>query len=156
MISLHPVQAEQKELLWNIHQKYLYEMTQYYPDDVDEAGNYHYGYFEAYFTDPERIAYLIRYHNVVVGFAMLNPCSYVGHQPNHVMAEFTVFPAYRRKHIARQAAEMILARHPGKWEIKFHEMNKGAKSLWEGIAGPYAPAVHHLNDDETVLEFLNG
>ena len=34
------------------YQKNLYEMSQYYPEDVDEEGNLHYGNFDAYFTDP--------------------------------------------------------------------------------------------------------
>ena len=48
------------------------------------------------------------------------------------MAEFTIFPAYRRKHYALDAARMILTDHPGKWEIK------------------------HLNEEETVLVFEVG
>lgn len=156
MISLKTVGEAQRELLWNINQKFLYEMTKYYPDDMDEKGNYHYGYFDAYFTDPKRTAYLIYDDGVLVGFSMLNPYSYIGHEPDHVIAEFSVFPAYRRKHIATQAAQMILDLHPGKWEIKFNEMNTGAKHLWEGIAKRYAPAVWHLNAEETVLEFSNG
>ena len=54
MITLKPVTQNEKELLWNINQKYLYEMTKYYPDEMDENGNYHYGYFESYFTEPDR------------------------------------------------------------------------------------------------------
>ena len=46
MIELIEVKAKQQQLLWNIHQKYLYEMTNYYDDVMDESGNYHYGYFE--------------------------------------------------------------------------------------------------------------
>ena len=32
MIRLQEVKAEERELLWNINQKYQYEMTKYYPD----------------------------------------------------------------------------------------------------------------------------
>ena len=96
MINLKPVKPEDKELLWNINQKYLYEMTNYYDDEMDERGNYHYGYFDAYFTEPERIALFICKNDVIVGFAMLNPYSYLGEKSEYVMAEFTVFPMYRR------------------------------------------------------------
>ena len=41
MINLKPVKPKDKELLWNINQKYLYEMTGYYDDEMDENGNYH-------------------------------------------------------------------------------------------------------------------
>ncbi len=36
MFTLKEVTENEKNILWNINQKYLYEMTQYYPDDMDE------------------------------------------------------------------------------------------------------------------------
>ena len=59
MIRLQEVKSEERDALWNINQKYLYEMTKYYPDQMDERGNYHYGYFDAYFTDKERKVFFI-------------------------------------------------------------------------------------------------
>lgn len=70
MIDLRVVKAENRELLWNAHQKYLYEMTNYYDDEMDEDGNYDYGYFDAYFTEPKRKALLIYNDQELVGFAM--------------------------------------------------------------------------------------
>ena len=49
MLRLQTVQAKDRDLLWNINQKYLYEMTSYYDDPMDENGNYHYGHFDDYF-----------------------------------------------------------------------------------------------------------
>ena len=54
MIRLQMVQPKDRNLLWNINQKYLYEMTKFYDDPMDEEGNYHYGHFDEYFTDPKR------------------------------------------------------------------------------------------------------
>ena len=56
MTELVRVRPEDRELLWNINQKYLYEMTNFYDDPMDEAGNLHYGHFEEYFRDPDRRA----------------------------------------------------------------------------------------------------
>lgn len=36
MLRLEVVQAKDKDLLWNINQKYLYEMTNFYDDPMDE------------------------------------------------------------------------------------------------------------------------
>jgi predicted acetyltransferase len=69
------------------------------------------------------------------------------------MAEFTIFPSFRRRHFALDAAKMILERHPGKWEIKYNEKNNSAKKLWNLVAAPFKPEVHHLNEVETVLSF---
>lgn len=153
MIRLEEVQVKDKDLLWNINQKYLYEMTNFYDDLMDENGNFHYGHFEDYFTNPTRMAYFIRNDDTLVGFAMLCPYSNIGQEPDYTMAEFTIFPAYRRRHLALDTVRMILEKHPGKWEIKYNENNEGARKLWNAVATPFEPEVHHLNDEETVLAF---
>ena len=153
MLRLQTVQKKDRDLLWNINQKYLYEMTTFYDDPMDENGNYHYGHFDDYFSDPKRVAYFIFDDDILVGFAMLCPYSNIDQNPDYTMAEFTIFPAYRRNHFALDAAEMILERHPGEWEIKYNEKNGGAKKLWNAVAAPYYPEVYHLNVEETVLSF---
>ncbi len=152
-MELVEVRAEDRELLWNINQKYLYEMTNYYDDELDAQGNLHYGYFDAYFTDPERKAFFIYHEQKLVGFAMIHPYSFSGGKPDHVMAEFTVFPMHRRNHLATKAAESILERFKGRWEIKFNEKNAAAKGLWVKVTAKYSPELIHLNEEETVLSF---
>ena len=153
MIQLTPVTPAQKELLWNIHQKYLYEMTNYYDDVMDRRGILHYGYFDAYFTDPRRTALLIYSDGVLVGFAMIHPYSYFDGHPDHVLAEFTIFPMYRKRRLATAAARRILARYSGRWEIKYNENNAAARALWTRITAPFRPEKHSYSTDETVLCF---
>ena len=155
MIRLVPVKPEERNLFWNINQKYLYEMTLYYPDVMDEEGNLHYGYFEKYFTDPRRKAFFIYNDEVMVGFVMINPYSVIEHTPDYTMAEFTIFPSYRKMGYAYEAASLILATYKGTWEIKYNEKNTVAKRLWSKVTAPYNPRVYHLNDVETVFEFEN-
>ena len=156
MVTLRKIGPEDRERFWNINQKYLYEMTQFYGNPMDEMGNIHYGYFDRYFTDPRREAYFICNEDSVVGFAMICPYSNIGGTPDFTMAEFTVFPAYRRHHYALDAANMILSGHPGKWEIKYNEKNAPAKKLWTQVTAPYRPEAVHLNESETVLVFDMG
>ena len=153
MINLQTVQVADRDLLWNINQKYLYEMTLYYPDPMDSSGNFQYGHFEEYFTDPKRLAYFIQNDDTLVGFAMLCPYSYIEQSPDYTMAEFTIFPSYRRKHFATDAVTLIFSKHHGNWEIKYNEKNIAAKNLWNAVTAPYSPKIYHLNDVETVLVF---
>ena len=155
MIQLIQVSTEHKTLLWNLHQKYLYEMTNYYDNEMDEDGNYHYGYFDAYFTEPERKAFLIYSDGALAGFAMINPHSYIGETPDYVLAEFTIFPMFRKKHIGTEAATHILETFRGRWEIKYNEKNAGAKALWNQATAKYQPVKHRYSDVETVLAFSN-
>lgn len=104
MISLQTVREKDRDLLWNINQKYLYEMTNFYDDPMDENGNYHYGHFDDYFSDPKRAAYFIYNDAVLAGFAMLCLYSNVDQNPDYTMAEFTIFPSFRGKHFGLDAA----------------------------------------------------
>lgn len=151
MIQLKEASNGDRILLWNLHQKYLYEMTNYYDNEMDVEGNYHYGYFDAYFTESERTAFLIYSDGRLAGFAMVNPYSYIGEAPDHVLAEFTIFPAFRKKHIGLEAARMIFGSFPGRWELKYNEKNAGAKRLWNRATEAYHPVRHTYSEDETVL-----
>jgi predicted acetyltransferase len=91
---------------------------------------------------------------LLVGFAMINPFSYINEHPDHVLAEFTIFPMYRKQHIGKCAAELILKTYRGRWEIKYNEKNIGAKALWNKITASYHPERHRYSADETVLSFL--
>ena len=155
MIKLVPVKEEDKSLFWNVNQKYLYEMTLYYNDPMDEQGNYHYGHFEEYFIDKNRKAFFIFNDKNLVGFAMINPYSILGHNPDYTMAEFTIFPSFRRNGYATKAVDLIFNTYKGKWEIKFNENNLVAKKFWAKMSAPFTPTVTHLNPNETVLEFSN-
>lgn len=153
MVRLDEASGKDRALLWNIHQKYLYEMTNYYANEMDAEGNYHYGYFDAYFSEPERKAFLIYSGDALAGFAMVNPYSYLGEAPDHVLAEFTIFPQFRKQGIASEAARQIFERFPGRWEIKYNEKNAGAKRLWNGVTENYLPVRHPYSENETVLAF---
>ena len=74
-MKVFAVKPQDRELLWNINQKYLYEMTNFYDDEMDTLGNLNYGYFDAYFTDPKRKAFfLFDEKQVLVGFASRIMC----------------------------------------------------------------------------------
>lgn len=150
---LEEVKPQEREKLWNIFQKFLYEMTNYYDDVMDDQGNYHYGYFDSYFEEPDRYAFFLVEGDTLVGFAMVNPYSYLGKAPNHVLAEFTVFPMYRGRGLATEGAQALFDRFPGSWEIKFNERNTAAKALWTGVTAPFHPKVIPYSDRETVLTF---
>lgn len=156
MITLKKVSVDDKELLFNLNQKYLYEMTNYYDDEPDEKGILHYGYFDAYFFDPLRSAYLVVNDDVLCGFLMLHPYSYFGNKTDHVLAEFTIFPAYRRQKMASETVKLLFCTFPGRWEIKYHENNTAAKNFWNKCTQSYQPERLRYSDMETVLVFTVG
>ena len=153
LIELQLVKDSEKELLYNIFQKYLYEMTKYYDDEMDDKGNYLYRYFDNYFVEPTRKALFIIRDSKIVGFMMLNNHSYVNQKPDHVISEFSIFPMYRKKGIAQEAIALAYSQYPGKWELKFSLKNKSAVNFWRKSTEYFKPIVYNLEDDEQVLVF---
>ena len=156
MITLQRVQETDRQRLYHLLQKYLYELTAIYDIELDEKGDYEYPYFEDYFTDSTREAWLIMQEQAVVGFVLLNQHSNIGAKPDHNIAEFCVLPKYRKAHVATQTFELLCRMHPGKWEIKFSKKNAPAARLWTRVTRCYEPSVYHLEDGETVLLFDTG
>ena len=47
MIALMPVRRTDRQLLWNLLQKYLHELSRWYAQALDAEGNYPYRWFDA-------------------------------------------------------------------------------------------------------------
>ena len=153
MIELRKVRPEDRALLWDLLQRYLRELSRWYGDRPGPNGDYPYRYFDAYFTEPDRLALLIHEGDACVGFALLNAHSYIGEAPDHALAEFTVFPAFRGRGIATAAVQRILAEYSGRWEIKYSEKNTAASRLWNRVTERYRPQRHDLGNGEIALAF---
>lgn len=153
MIELRLVKNSEKEMFYNIFQKYLYEITNYYDDEMDDNGNYSYRYFNNYFTEMTRKALFIIFDGKIAGFVMINNHSYITQNPDYVISEFSIFPTYRKKGIAQKSIDLVFAEFQGKWELKFSLNNKSAMNFWRKVTDKFQPIVHKLEDDEEVLVF---
>ena len=153
MLELQRVKPAEKELLWNIFQKYRYEMTQYYEDLMDPLGNYPDRYFEDYFQDPARHAWLIRIDGALAGFILCHPYTDLQCPVDYVLAECAVFPIYRGQRLAQKAVSQLLCAHPGQWALKFHNENLAARRLWERVTKPYRTRKILCSKTETAFVF---
>ena len=154
MIRLKSAERTDKNRLWNIFQKYLYEMSAYYDMEMDFSGNYEYRYFDTYFEENGRAAYFVFDGNTLIGFVMINDYSCINDKIDYSIAEFTIFPKYRRKHCAEVAMRQIFREHQGKWEIKFSNQNLSARAFWLKVTKRYTPQVSPIGEAETVLSFI--
>ena len=84
---------------------------------------------------------------------MLHPYSALGGETDHVISEFTVLPAFRRRHIAESAADEIFRRYKGNWEIKYSDKNSVAAALWNRVTERYHPLRKDLSGNEKLLMF---
>ena len=152
-MELTKVTDKDRDRLWSMLQEYLLEMSEFYGDEPDENGIFSYRYFGEYFTDEKRKAFFLSQGEDLVGFVMLHPYSALGGETDHVMSEFTVLPAFRRRHLAESAADEIFRRYKGNWEIKYSKKNSAAAALWNRVTERYHPLRKDLSGNEKLLMF---
>ena len=132
-LSLDPVSVDEKEILRNLLEKYLYEFSQYDLGDVNALGLYGYNYLDNYWTEDNRWAFFIRVDGRLAGFAMVNDYMELRHDGEYNMAEFFILHKYRRSGVGRWAAHQLFTRFPGKWELKYHPFNEISAAFWHQV-----------------------
>lgn len=127
-IELVPAGPGDREVLYRLLQYSLYEESAYDGNEMGEDGLFAYPWFDAYFTEEGREAYLIREEGKLAGFAMVRRTV-----SGYSAAEFLVLPPYRRRGVGRAAALMCFKRHPGVWEVSPSQGSEAAFRFWQRI-----------------------
>ena len=153
MVSVRLVQGNEKQVLSNLLQKYLYEMSQYFDDEIGSDGNYPYSYLPLYFTDDDRSAYFIYDGDEMIGFALINTCSLTDEKIDNCIAEFTIFPVYRRKGKGLDAVDALVKERSGKWQLKYVTMNKPAERFWNKVKDRYSGIMFPMSEFGRIVEF---
>lgn len=125
-IELAPAGPGDREVLYRLLQYSLYEESAYDGNEMGEDGLFAYPWFDAYFTEVGREAYLIRERGKLAGFAMVRRTV-----SGYSVAEFLVLPPYRRRGVGRAAALACFRRHPGVWEVSPSRGSKAAFRFWQ-------------------------
>ena len=138
MVELASIAYEQKPLLRELLNLYLYELSDLVAADPDEHGRFEYGWLDHYWTEPDRHAFAIRRDGVTAGFVMVNAHTASG--AAFGIAEFFVLRRHRRSGVGRAAAAAAFARFPGSWEVVTDRENVRAAAFWRETITTYAPA----------------
>ena len=168
-IELTQAPIEEREILANLLQKYLYEFSQWNQWDVNPLGLYNYPWLDCYWDpDERRWAYLIRADGKLAGFVMVNDYPEASDRPcDFAIAEFFVMHKYRRAGVGSFAAKAAFDLHRGQWQLKYHPKNMASAAFWNKVVGEYTGGRYALvrgypgseYDDGTagdVLFFENG
>lgn len=167
-VKVRPVSGNDRGFMESVMEKYLYEMSPFSDIRMDVVGNYSYPRLNAYFTrnpTSRRKLYIIEVGEEPAGFAMLNdisPFDGVADElrpsdhasPDWCMAEFTVFPKFRNHGVGQEAAELIFADNPGRWELMFDERNVPARCFWTLIGANHDGMIHPAGEHSRVLTFM--
>lgn len=143
-----------RELLFRLLQYSLYEESGTDGNKMNENGLFDYPWFDAYFSEPGREAWLIRdIGGKLLGFAMVN--EYVQKADRgHSIAEFMVLPGFRRKGVGRQAARLCFEKHKGNWEVSPAAGSTQAERFWKSVINGYTGGRFEFSDG--IFSFFSG
>lgn len=145
MIDIISATEEDKEVLYNLLEKYLYEFSQWEKTDVNENGLYNYEWLDYYFTEEKRYPYLIKIDDKLAGFVLISDYPEVPEETtDYCLSEFFIMHKYRRKGYGRRVVFQILDKHHGRWQLKCHPHNLASVRFWNSVINEYTKGKYKL------------
>ncbi|WP_447004169.1 GNAT family N-acetyltransferase [Saccharothrix isguenensis] len=135
-VALVAVAEADKPVLANLIQLYQHDFSEIRELPLTRHGTFGYSYLDHYFTERAREAYFIENGGEPAGFALAR--GDVDADGSWNVAEFFVVRGHRRKGVAREAARLLFARHPGVWTLNFDHANDAAAAFWPSVAASIA------------------
>ncbi len=135
-VTVTPATEADHAALRRLFQLYWHDLSELRGSMPDRDGILVPGRFEERLATPGLVTHVVESGDRLAGFAMVRP-----HEGRHLMAEFFVVRAVRRRGVGAAAARTVLARTPGPWSIPFQEENAGAARFWRALATEVATDV---------------
>ena len=145
-VQLERVTEKTRQTLWNLLQYMLFETSPSGKNVANEDGSFDYKYFDNYFTDEDRDAYLIKSKTgELMGFVMIN--QYLQKvKTGHSIAEFLVLPRFRKNGVGGEVAKRCFAMYPGNWEVGPADGSDSAYRFWKAVIDGVTNADNKLED----------
>jgi predicted acetyltransferase len=143
--SLLDAERSDRAVLRRLMELYRYDFSEFDQSDLSRHGEYGYCYLDHYWTEPGRYPFLLQVAGNWAGFAMVREI------PPYDMTEFFVMRKYRRRGVGRWMAAEVLARFPGRWQVRQQLSNPAATAFWR-TAIPY-PHGERVTSEEVIQEF---
>ena len=132
-VTLEPASKSRHDLIANLMQLYLHDLSEFTQENVSDMGTFEYPYLDLYRVEPERHPILILVGEEVAGFALVR-----GLAPDaYELAEFFVLRQFRGRKVGAQAAFDLFRRFQGTWHVAQEESNTPAQKFWRAVIGRF-------------------
>ena len=132
-LTLNLAGTEDFPALEQMLELYQYDLSEIWPQDLDEKGRYGFDLTRHKRAERSR-AYIASDGLQYVGFALTAP-AVVTRTEGTWMDQFFRLRRYRRSGAGRALAKFVLFNHPGPWEIGQMAGNTAAFSFWRQVIG---------------------
>ncbi len=124
-INLVIIKQEEINILKNLLQLYLHDISKYFPIEFDSLkGEYIYDNLDKYFYDSSNYAYFIKDKLEIVGFILINKEDNI-----NILQEIFVLNNYKNKGVGEIAVNQVIKK--GKWIIKSLPNSTLAENFWK-------------------------
>jgi predicted acetyltransferase len=127
-IQVTSASIDEKSILRNLFELYIYDYSEYMGWDLDQHGLFGYRYLDHYWTEPNRYPFLVRADDNLAGFALVSVVDDRTH-----MSEFFILRKYRRQGVGEAVARNLFARFPGPWHVDELAQNEAAQRFWRTV-----------------------
>jgi predicted acetyltransferase len=157
-IKILKASVENKLVISNLMQLYMYDFSEYTGSDVEADGLFSaYPHFEDYWREESRrFPYIISNDEIYIGFVFVRKIE-TPEKSYFSIGEFFILRKYRRKGFGRVVAKEIFNLHRGQWEVYQMEANKAARFFWKEIIAEYTNGsfIERTEDMRTIQQFEN-
>jgi predicted acetyltransferase len=134
MISLDPAHEDERGVLRNLLQLYVYDWSELLSLDVGVDGRFADPPLDVYWTEVGRHPFLLRVDGRLAGLALVSERSRLtGAAGVFDMAEFFVLRRYRKRGVGAAAAGAAFERFKGPWEVRQRRDNVDATAFWRKV-----------------------
>ncbi|MER7679100.1 GNAT family N-acetyltransferase [Streptomyces sp. NPDC096934] len=129
-VSVRLVDTADRPVLERLWLMFGHDLSQF--DEVlpNADGTFRTDRLDSALTDPDWAAYLVTVDARPAGLAFVRALS----GPKRVLNSFFIVRGARKKGIGLKAAQQVIARHHGHWEVAFQDSNTGAVHFWRRVA----------------------
>ncbi|MEK4461412.1 MULTISPECIES: GNAT family N-acetyltransferase [unclassified Paenibacillus] len=127
---------EEKEILNNLMQFYMYDFSEYMDLHLEENGKFNDYPLNDYWTEDSNFPYLLTLNGKNAGFVLVK----LKNRDDDLyfsIAEFFIIKKYRRVGLGRLVAKDIFNIHKGQWEVYQIDNNEPAQRFWKKVIEEY-------------------
>ena len=133
MIELERINNNKKELLNNLLQLYLHDISIYFPIDFNsKTCKYEYDDLAKYFNESDNYAYLFLKDKDIVGFTLIDR-----EDDNYIVQEMFILNNYKNNGVGEECINEVFNCHKGNWTIKSLPCSPKSENFWNKTIKKY-------------------